>query len=77
MWWSILIATIAGWAICVGVQYYPCTFASIEYVQGKSTNVDKRYSSEPFQRNATSPLSWLGYADRTAYKLDQIFLRTF
>ena len=34
-WWAVLIATVAGWAISIGVIYYPCALATLEYEAGE------------------------------------------
>ena len=30
LWYVVLAVTIAGWAVSVGVIYYPCTFTTLE-----------------------------------------------
>ena len=40
MWWSILAITIAGWAISVGVIYYPCAIPTLQYETGEFIAVE-------------------------------------
>ena len=40
-WWAVTIATVAGWAISIGVIYYPCALSNLEDSAGEHIAVHK------------------------------------
>ena len=76
LWWSVLAATIAGWAISIGVIYYPCALATLEYEAGRWPGVVRlrgvnsvKPIAVPLRREPPS-------ADPIAFRLELIFPQT-
>ena len=73
----MLAATVAGWAISIGVIYYRCAFPTLEYERGELTAVNRRPFTYLSQHIATAFRLGPRYAERTVYKLEWTFRPTF
>ena len=47
-WWCVLIVTVAGWVLSVGIQEYECTFASIDQVAGEHKNAPPSFNARAY-----------------------------
>lgn len=46
LWWTVLFLTTAGFAVSMGVMYYPCIFTTLEHAESESFNILSWYAND-------------------------------